>query len=599
MSDSKKAGMFLKITGPDGVSRDVTSDKDSVIVGSGESANVRVADPQVSSIHLMLKWESNGEVHAIDLGSEGGTRHRGNVIADPTPISSGDTVEIGGTRIAVSFGAAAAEALKVQPFSGAKGASAAVEKAARAGSQGGGKGGTILGGMRGRNASALFYEELPQEQKPTAKERALDIGMIWGDTIIEAAQFQSGSVTVGSAEGNSFKVYIEGVDKHVLATISGDKATINAPAGGSIVVRRGGKDEKAGSSATIGIEDRARIRLGAVEFVARFMKPDEKTKSGFFEGMDLYFTKILSIAVMIHIVILAALMITPISNELLAEDLFKNNARISQILLHPPEPPKPQLDLSGIEEGAKAKDDEGKFGKKEEEKKEADPSKKGAPVVDADKREEDRKKVLASGLLAGLGSDSDAASNIFGPGGLGTGINNALGGLQGGAGMGDAHGVGGLGSRGTGPGGGGTGLGLGGLGTKGGGRGRGGMGNIDLGGRGKATTRIIPGRTTVVGGLSKEVIGEVIRRHWNEIKYCYERELQKDPNLQGKVEVTFTIDGTGGVSEAAASQDTVGTNGAVGNCMVQRVRRWKFPEPKGGGQVLVNYPWVFRAAGTD
>jgi len=473
----------------------------------------------------------------------------------------------------------------------------AAENATRASSKAGRD--TLLGGMRGRNASSLFYEELPAEQKPTSKERALDVAMIWGDTIIEAAQFQGGSITVGSGDGNSFKVYLENVDKHVLATISGDKAQLSAPPGGEIIVRRGGRDERAGASATIGFEERARIRMGSVEFVARFMKPDEKTKSGFFEGMDLYFTKILSIAVMVHIVLLAALMITPISNELLAEDLFKNNARILQTLLHPPEPPKPQLDLSGIKEGEKPKDEEGKFGKVEEQKKEADPSKKGAPKVDANKREEDRKKILSAGLLGALGSESDAASNIFGPGGLGTGINNALGGLQAGAGQGDAHGVGGLGSRGAGPGGGGTGLGLGGLGTKGGGRGRGGMGNIDLGGRGKGSTRIIPGKTTVVGGLSKEVIAEIIRRHWNEIKYCYEKELQKDPNLQGKVEVAFTIDATGAVSEAAASQDTVGSNGAVGQCMVQRIRRWKFPEPKGGGQVMVNYPWVFRAAGAD
>ncbi|MBS1150428.1 MAG: FHA/TonB domain protein, partial [Myxococcaceae bacterium] len=134
------------------------------------------------------------------------------------------------------------------------------------------------------------------------------------------------------------------------------------------------------------------------------------------------------------------------------------------------------------------KDDEGKFGKKDEKKKEADPSKKGAPVVDANKREEDRKKIQTAGLLGALAGNG-AASNVFGPGGLGTGINNALGGLQGGAGLGDAHGVGGLGSRGSGSGGGGTGLGLGGLGTKGGGRGSGGNGAIDLGGRGKDSTQ--------------------------------------------------------------------------------------------------------------
>ncbi|AKU90568.1 putative abductin-like protein [Vulgatibacter incomptus] len=328
--------MILKITGPDGGSRDVAVDKESLTVGSGPSANVRVEDPSVSSIHLMIKWEA-GAVHAIDLGSESGTRFKGNTIGDPTALQSGDVVEIGKTRISVSFGSA--HALKVPPFSGEKGANAAAESAAKNASRPSGKSGYLLGGMRGRNASSLFYEELPAEQRASSKERALDIAMIWGDTIIEAAQFQSGQVTVGGAEGNQFKVYIEGVDKHVLATINGDQATLEAPAGGQILVRRKGRDEKAGTSVTIGLEDRARIKLGAVEFVVRFMKPDEKTKSGFFEGMDLYFTKILSISVMACIVLLAALMITPISNDLLAEDLFKNNARISQILLHPPSLP--------------------------------------------------------------------------------------------------------------------------------------------------------------------------------------------------------------------------------------------------------------------
>jgi len=164
--------------------------------------------------------------------------------------------------------------------------------------------------------------------------------------------------------------------------------------------------------------------------------------------------------------------------------------------------------------------------------------------------------------------------------------------------MGDAHGVGGLGSRGTGPGGGGTALGIGGLGTKGSGHGAGGYGSIDLGGHGKGDTRIVPGRTIVQGALSKEIIGKVIRRHWNEIKYCYETELNKNPNLYGKVSVSFTIDGTGAVSDANVGETTM-NNQNVENCMLTRVKRWTFPEPKGGGQVFVTYPWVFKAAGSD
>src|SRR6266851_872337 len=120
-----------------------------------------------------------------------------------------------------------------------------------------------------------------------------------------------------------------------------------------------------------------------------------------------------------------------------------------------------------------------------------------------------------------------------------------LGGVKGRAGAGDAYGVGGLGSRGTGQGGGGTAIGIGGLGTKGSGGGRGGYGEIDLGGRGKEETQFVPGRTIVVGGLSRDVINRIIQRHYNEVKYCYEKELTKDPALYGKVTVLFVIDGVG------------------------------------------------------
>jgi TonB family protein len=186
---------------------------------------------------------------------------------------------------------------------------------------------------------------------------------------------------------------------------------------------------------------------------------------------------------------------------------------------------------------------------------------------------------------------------VFGPGGLGTGINNSLGGLKGGAGLGDAHGVGGLGSRGTGPGGGGTGLGLGGLGTKGTGHGAGGFGSIDLGGRGKDSVRVVPGKTTVVGGLSKDVIAKVIKRHENEIKFCYEQELNKTPNLNGKVAVQWVIDPAGSVSDANVTETSLSNNNTE-SCMLARIRRWKFPSPEGGGVVTVTFPWIFKPAGS-
>ncbi|MFN7132815.1 MAG: TonB family protein, partial [Myxococcales bacterium] len=390
-------------------------------------------------------------------------------------------------------------------------------------------------------------------------------------------------------------------------------ATVLVPASAGLVMRRGDSEKSreqlqsegalAGSDGAVQahalkmqLHDRVQVNVDNVTFIVRWVRPHKLVKIA--GATDFYFTKILTTSAMAFIVLLAAMFMTDITAESLSEDLFKNPQRFAKFVLKPPEKQeKKKLDLSGIKEGAKPKDDEGKFGKKEAKKEQADPSKKGAPKVDANKREEDRKKVMQAGLLGALGGGEGAASNVFGPGGLGTGINNALGGIKGGAGMGDSHGVGGLGSRGTGPGGGGTGLGLGGLGTKGGGRGAGGYGSIDLGGKGRGETRVVPGKTTVTGSCERTVIAKVISRHANEIRYCYEVELTKDPNLAGKVGVTFTIDPTGAISDASVNQSTIGSNN-VEQCMLTRIRRWKFPEPKGGGVCIINYPWNFKAAGS-
>ncbi len=51
----------------------------------------------------------------------------------------------------------------------------------------------------------------------------------------------------------------------------------------------------------------------------------------------------------------------------------------------------------------------------------------------------------------------------------------------------------------------------------------------------------------VKGGLDKEIIRRVIRRHMNEVKFCYERELQSSSGLNGRLKVQFTINANGQV----------------------------------------------------
>ena len=108
----------------------------------------------------------------------------------------------------------------------------------------------------------------------------------------------------------------------------------------------------------------------------------------------------------------------------------------------------------------------------------------------------------------------------------------------------------------------------------------------------KDVARVAPGKSKVKGALDKDVITRVIRRHQNEVRYCYEVELQKTPSLTGRLTVLFSIDPHGAVSEATVSESTLG-NERVNACVLKRMRSWRFPAPQGGGSVSVTWPWTF------
>ena len=103
----------------------------------------------------------------------------------------------------------------------------------------------------------------------------------------------------------------------------------------------------------------------------------------------------------------------------------------------------------------------------------------------------------------------------------------------------------------------------------------------------------IGGDPIILGSLDKSLIDAVIKRNMNQIRYCYQRELPKYPELSGKIVVKFVVAKDGTVSSATTKTSTM-NNKAVEACLNSRFLRFKFPEPKGGGIVIVSYPFVFR-----
>jgi len=351
----------------------------------------------------------------------------------------------------------------------------------------------------------MLEEELPEEERPTTANRMLEAALIWKDTVIEVRHASPGQeVTLGNSGNPTFRMSAEGWSSGGNAVLMKADGTVVIPQGGSGVVRSGGKTRAENGGFKLEMGERGAVTLGDVTFMLQWVARAKVVPTSAWSTMDFYFQKILVGTFAAHVLLFFIFQLTPMDPDASADDLFKNPNAFAKLILKPEElqKKKKKEDLSGKKGGGKHKDAEGKFGKKEVKQKEAASSKKGAPVVDPNKREKDRAIAFNSGVLGILKNNKGAVSNVFGPGGLGTGINNALGGLNG-TSMGDAGGAGGLGTRGTGRGGGGNALGIGGLGS-GTGRGSGGQGDVDLGGRGKGSTKITPGKTIVEGGLSKE-----------------------------------------------------------------------------------------------
>ena len=98
------------------------------------------------------------------------------------------------------------------------------------------------------------------------------------------------------------------------------------------------------------------------------------------------------------------------------------------------------------------------------------------------------------------------------------------------------------------------------------------------------------------GSLNKHVIDRYVKSRLSEVRSCHEVPRQRNPKLFGKVVIQFVIAGDGSVPySVVASTSFLDTE--VGECAAEVIGALQFPEPKGGGVVVVRYPFVFNAGG--
>jgi biopolymer transport protein ExbD len=103
-------------------------------------------------------------------------------------------------------------------------------------------------------------------------------------------------------------------------------------------------------------------------------------------------------------------------------------------------------------------------------------------------------------------------------------------------------------------------------------------------------SKVEHGKPEVSGGLDSDIIFRIVRAHIKEVQRCHEEGLSKNPSLAGSVSINFVITGEGKVASAAVEENTL-DNVVVASCIAKAVKRWIFPKPKGGGNVIVTYPF--------
>lgn len=320
------------------------------------------------------------------------------------------------------------------------------------------------------------------------------------------------------------------------------------------------------------------------------------------------------ISLSVVLIIILFFSISPNANSFNLNGFESNNSFANAIIKPDQEKEK---DLSSLKndikndqggKGKKHKFDEGKMGKKESNNITGQYAIKGNlnnnDITLA--REKAIQTVLDTSVIQYLNSGGKNGSpfqSVFADRANGNNPEDILGGLYGNK-IVEANGYDGLGLKGTGIGAGGDGEGTIGLGNdntvgKGGGGGNGsgyGKGAGNLGGRKASAPDPMSGGTAEIrGSLDKDIIRRVIRRNINQIKFCYDSELQKDPTLAGRVRIKFVIDQNGGV--ASSSPIGIGVSNIVDSCVASKIKQLSFPTPEGGGIVEVTYPFIFQSAG--
>jgi TonB family protein len=459
----------------------------------------------------------------------------------------------------------------------------------------------------------------------------LEVAMVWGDHVLSVNQHPGARVvTVGRAADSDYVVEADEVPEGpfplVVAQDGAYYLCVTAAMRG-VVQQSGHRWTLAELAAAGGVapssalpgaslvplppRSSARLDFGEVTLLIAFAERAEAI--GGMGGVDTQPLGYILSSAFVHMAFLALALTIPADVDAFELDSAAASDRFARLALAPEqvEPPEPlPSDLSTPSDSGAAtsgrRGPEGAAGRKD-----APPEAAGRRAVagesDREKLSRDTRIAQDAGAVGALntmretmGGDLFASADQS----LGRDTQNALGGIEG-DGPGDARGEEGLGIKGTGrggPGDGEEGVGIGDSVTCPPGekcddrrRGPGKKPGPGIGERDASTPdpEVFAGPIESNDCMSREAIKRVFRQKRNELRYCYERELQRRPDLEGQVSVRVSINSNGDVFSSTVKKSSMGSP-RVEQCVAQKIKRWTFSPPKNGCHVVnINYPINF------
>lgn len=625
-----------------------------IVIGRDGEVNLAVNDPSTATIHAMIE-ERGGKYFLCDLGTEFGTFFKGQKIVE-VEVKSGESFQIGETTVEFHVGipksqpAAAAQTQSpapapapkappvapppAKPKSAPQPSKAAAQVAASVSSSAGM--GTVSHSPSKYARKGTFAPPSSTNVKNTLKPdqgSAVEVVVFWKDRVLTAHHFGKNKVVkVGSHPDNDIILPVFGAVRlrHPLLKIENTaKLILTSDMNGEVIkkdgsrvkiedLKRNGALQAVGAHYVFELKQNELVTVyfgEGVELIIRYVGATSQIKLAPFVNMSVNQLTWLIVSLLAAFLFLFYIFLyAPPTPEKVEEETipprkaqFFYKRQVEEIKLVEVAPvPKTAQETIKDKEVAPARGEEGAAA-------EAKPNKSNSKqqILTADKPGKDKgiqkaatsnagganknKDVSKSGVLGvfatkgvqeqlskayqGSGNVAGASAGATGSGGEAAGA-----GITTGAGLKEV----GMGGQGTAT------VGIAGPKTKGRGGGIQGYGTGPLGAKKNATILAGGDDMTATSGIDKDAIRRVVLANIRQIKACYEKGLNKDPGLYGKITIQWSIGSGGKVLEAGVKNSTM-NNAEVENCSVARLKTWKFPEPPVNEVAVVSFPFVFQA----